>query len=836
MGDITNSGERPSQISETIQDFGFLLVVSLPNLIIEQVSQNISHFIDYNVQEVIGEDFRIFLEKKYSFETFPYFSKETSSVFILDLHHKMSGQKVLLEFSLTRNENQLVVEVIPLKEECPSYQVMGSLSLIIDRIEQTKCLKELYQTVIEEIQNITGFDRVMLYQFDEEFNGTVIAEKLMVKGWKSYLGLRFPATNAPDLVKRMYCENTLRFTPNVSYTPSSMIPEINPRTNLVTDLGKTLLRSPFSFHLDSLKKMEVGASLSITIMNGSELWGLIACHHRSEKMIGQCEKSAIQILGKVVSSLITSKVKLEDYQYSQKQLDIFEKIQRKIELSNKLFEALTKDSPSLLDLNPVEGSSMAMCYDGKWFLEGNTPTKKEILQLVTWIKANEEDEVFVTDSLSRIYPPSAKFKEHVPGLLAINFPYGINNFILWFRPEMIGIENWAVDLRANVDLKNTRLKSIPWKQSEIGIVKKLKRYIIESELLRQYKAFQVLADSVDHYIWVSLPDGTSEYYNRRWKEVTGLGNDLYEEISAAEVIHPDDLPKVRELWLKAIKNGTPYTMEMRIRTRNGDYQWILVRTIPAKNDKGKIIKWYGSGVNIDPIKKIEEELKDALQVRDEFISMASHELKTPITSLGLLLELSHRTLKKSNVIAPYIEKSVKELKRLRYLVDDLLDVSKISSGKMDLLFHVNDLNKIIIGVLERYQGDKRLDNQGAKFEKSSPVLVECDAFRIEQVLTNLISNALKYGNNRPIEIELFEYPDSVVFAVKDQGVGISPQDQGKVFDRFERVGHNSGISGLGLGLYICKNIVDAHQGEIKVQSDLGKGTIFEVRLKKKLHG
>ena len=168
-------------------------------------------------------------------------------------------------------------------------------------------------------------------------------------------------------------------------------------------------------------------------------------------------------------------------------------------------------------------------------------------------------------------------------------------------------------------------------------------------------------------------------------------------------------------------------------------------------------------------------------------------------------------------------------------MDELLDVSKISSGKMDLRFHMNDLTKIVIGVLERYQGETKLDHLLPKFEKMSPHIIECDEFRIEQVFTNLISNALKYGKNKPIDIDLTDLGDHVEFLIKDQGVGISKKDQGRIYDRFERVGEDVGISGLGLGLYITKNIIDAHLGEIKVESELGEGTAFRVKLRKRIN-
>lgn len=828
--------------SETIQDFGFLFVLDKEKFVIEQVSENLSDFLDFDPQEVLGQNFFEVIGTKYEHSPLPSLDEE-KSILLVECSHKKTAQKMTFEFLTIQDGALLFLEVLPVKDDVHASQMMRHLSLGIERIEKSRCLNELSQRVVEETQKMTGFDRVMVFQFDEDGCGTVVAEKRSDDKMQSYLGNHFPSSDIPQSTRKILRESLVRMIPNSSSRLVALKPSLHPRMGCPTDLTKTLLHSPSALHTKYLQNIGVGSALTVAIMKDDDLWGLISCHHLTEKTISQTDRFSFRILGKVVSSLITTKVNFEDYQYSQKVMDIFEKIHINMESSDKILDALLLKKPSLLDLNPVEGSAFVMCYEGRWKTVGETPGKKDISRLIQWIRKNKSSEVFYTDSIQRLYPESAPFLGRYAGIMIIDFPYGQNNFILWLRPEK-SLENnkernkqTGLSALASFDAwkEEVQFRSIPWKSSEVEAAKKIKRAIIEFELMRQYREFQILADSVDNYIWVSSPDGTPEYYNKRWMEVTGLSNDFeVAENRGGATIHPDDMPKARENWEKCIKEGIPFTSEMRIKTKQGTYQWILARTVPAKNEKGAIVKWYGSGINIDQIKKIEADLKEALSVRDEFISLASHELKTPITSLGLLLELSQRTLQKSSQISPYIERSFKELKRLRFLVDDLLDVSKISSGKMEFQFRQNDLSKIVSEVLERYQYEPLLKHLVPKFENFPSLIIECDEFRIEQLLTNLISNALKYGNNRPVDIELIDQKNSVTLKVKDQGIGISPADQGRIFDRFERVGHNSGISGLGLGLYICKNIVDAHHGVIKVQSDLGKGTVFEVMLKKKL--
>ncbi|HLT23479.1 MAG TPA: PAS domain-containing sensor histidine kinase, partial [Bacteriovoracaceae bacterium] len=293
--------------------------------------------------------------------------------------------------------------------------------------------------------------------------------------------------------------------------------------------------------------------------------------------------------------------------------------------------------------------------------------------------------------------------------------------------------------------------------------------------------------------------------------------------------------KIRDYWYTALQTGKPSSVEMRIKDKDGNYRWILNRIVPVKNAQGEIVKWYGSGTDIDHIKRIEQDLKGALSVRDEFISLASHELKTPITSLSLLLELTQRSLRKSKVVDKYMDRALRELRRLRFLVDELLDVSKMSVGKMDVHFEEYDFCKIVYEVLERYQNDPRIQEIITPFKEHTPIIIECDKFRMEQVVTNIISNALKYGEEKPIEVSISEDQDIVTFSVRDFGLGISEENHKKIFERFERVVSQRGISGLGVGLYICKSIIDVHRGEIIVESAIGEGSTFKIKLWKKIN-
>ena len=231
-----------------------------------------------------------------------------------------------------------------------------------------------------------------------------------------------------------------------------------------------------------------------------------------------------------------------------------------------------------------------------------------------------------------------------------------------------------------------------------------------------------------------------------------------------------------------------------------------------------------------------EELAKALRSRDEFLSIASHELKTPVTSLKMQLQMLRHKIDLEKGVAPPPEKiakgleiSTSQIDRLTSLIEDLLDVSRIETGKMNYNFEKIELKQVVAEVLERFGDALRLSN--LSFQFSSPnesVIVDGDRFRIEQVVINLLSNAMKYGKGKPIQISVKRGNEKGDISVQDFGIGIHPEIQSKIFSRFERGNPGRHIDGLGLGLYISREIVMAHKGQIKVESQLGEGAKFTV--------
>ncbi len=233
-----------------------------------------------------------------------------------------------------------------------------------------------------------------------------------------------------------------------------------------------------------------------------------------------------------------------------------------------------------------------------------------------------------------------------------------------------------------------------------------------------------------------------------------------------------------------------------------------------------------------------EKAEAAVKTRDEFFSMASHELKTPLSAMKLQAQIRKRNVRKGNLndfspenLEALCEEDERQVERLTFLVDNMLDISKLTSGQFVLSRETFDLKELVEDVLGRMEPLlKQSKNECTLDTPPQSIEGNWDRVRLEQVLINLLSNAGKYAPGKPVKIQLNKKTSSVQILVIDQGEGISKKDQNRIFDSFERIKANKQISGLGLGLYISKQIIEAHKGNIQVESQPGEGTIFRIEL------
>jgi PAS domain S-box-containing protein len=343
----------------------------------------------------------------------------------------------------------------------------------------------------------------------------------------------------------------------------------------------------------------------------------------------------------------------------------------------------------------------------------------------------------------------------------------------------------------------------------------LARRQAESERL----TFQYLADQIPEMIWTADSLGNITYVNERFSQYFRLRERQVDLKNLLSCIHPDDREKFTQTWRSHISSGNEIHVEIRLAYDLGKYKWHLVKANPYVID-GRADKWFGSCVDID------EQMR-ALKQKDEFISIASHELKTPLTTLKSTLQLLHRL--KDGPMTPMIPKMIEQANRnvnkMSVLVADLLNVSRLREGQLALNKAPFDLTALIRETTASLQQESSIP---ILFDDWTPLMVNADSMRVEQVLVNFINNAIKYAENSPyIAIGVWKEKKIIKVNVTDEGPGIPPEKLPFIFDRYYRAS-DTGVqySGLGLGLYICAEIIRRHGGEIGANSELSKGTTF----------
>jgi two-component system phosphate regulon sensor histidine kinase PhoR len=337
--------------------------------------------------------------------------------------------------------------------------------------------------------------------------------------------------------------------------------------------------------------------------------------------------------------------------------------------------------------------------------------------------------------------------------------------------------------------------------------------------------FKLLTNNIAQMTWTNLPDGRITSYNQRWYDYTGLDFGTTGGFGWQDVLSPDDLAETTEKDRAALQSGEMFEVENRYRRHDGVYRWHLNRSRPLRNDSGDIIFWVGTATDI-------EDQKREMERKDEFIGIASHELKTPLTSLKGYLQLisGYKKEELPPVIKNYITKAGGSLNKLQSLINDLLDVSKIKAGRLEYAVTEVNTNDLVGQCMENavhmyplYTFENRADKN---------YTIRGNQERLEQVLMNLVNNAVKYSYTNKVVIISTEQRDGYVrISVTDKGIGLSADQKSKIFERFYRVEDKKNMtSGLGMGLYISNEIIQHHKGRIGVDSEPGKGSTFYFEL------
>ena len=373
------------------------------------------------------------------------------------------------------------------------------------------------------------------------------------------------------------------------------------------------------------------------------------------------------------------------------------------------------------------------------------------------------------------------------------------------------------------------------------ILKKRTRDLVASEIQKKTaKQFQQIFESSPNAILAIIDtEGKIQLTNTRSEGVFGYHkNELLGQ--QIEVLVPHrfrtEHPNHRKSYMEdPIPRGMGVGRDLFALRKDGTEVPVEIALTPIDTDEGQMV--LATVTDITVRKKLEidrtkalQAAEEALQVRDEFLSIASHELNTPLATLGMQIQLIARLAEQKNLVE-IAKNSMQQLERFSALIKELLDVSRIRAGRLNLNTENVDLSSLLQNIVNGFQMELNNAKCSIDLQIETPIIGSWDKMRIEQVMINILSNAIKYGAGNPIKISATIAGNNAKITVEDHGIGISPSDQEKIFNRFERAESSAkNFSGLGLGLYIVQKIIEAHRGTIQVTSELGKGSLFTVEL------
>ena len=486
----------PLNQTNMIQPHGVLLVVKRDDLSILQASENAVAIFGKPATDLVKEKLTAYIAEKEA--------SQLAGLFQNNLTGKLPfAMTVAGKTFLSTVEQQLQYYILELEKEphesgesTSFLRIYQPVKLAMAAIEACSTTEETCRVAARELKKISGFDKVMVYCFDAEWNGDVIAEE-MEEGMERYLGLKFPASDIPKQARELYKKTPYRLIPTNEYEGVRLYPIINPLTNAFTDLSNSNLRSVAAVHLEYLRNMKVNASMSTRILKDGQLWGLIACHHRTPKYLSYEMCSVFELLSDVITAKISAVQNRDSFHYRAAKQNLQTRIVQSV-FSNG---SLSGEKQTLLQLLDADG--VAIVQNRRIETAGATPGQQEIEDLVFWLQANNITSLYHQPSLSSVYEAADAYAAQGSGLLALPVEMEKGDFVLGFRSEAVrkiswgGNPNEAVQFetdgkkyhpRASFQIWQETVKatSQPWMPETLELAEGLRNFLIESRLNKKY--------------------------------------------------------------------------------------------------------------------------------------------------------------------------------------------------------------------------------------------------------------------------------------------------------------------------------------------------------------
>ncbi|KQQ57064.1 histidine kinase [Pseudomonas sp. Leaf127] len=498
---LANCASEPIQYPGAIQPHGVLLTLSEPGLELLQVSANIEPLFGVQPAQVLGQPLACLLGPV---QAASIAEACTAESFVDASPLRVSIQGHAFEALLHRHQGVLVLELE--RQDLPAMPVddkatSRNLGRILRNLQAAQSLPALYEACVHEIQRLTGYDRVLIYRFEAQGHGQVIAEASS-PAMELYNGLFFPASDIPEQARELYRRNWLRIIPDADYTAVELVPSLRPDTGQPLDMSFATLRSVSPVHCEYMRNMGVRSSMSVSLLKGDRLWGLITCGHRTPLYVPPELRSACQTLGQVLSLQISAMEALEVSRQRETKLQTLARLNGlMINAQDTVFEGLSAEPQTLMDM--VDASGVAIIEGTTLHRYGKCPEPGQIHALHAWLRAQGEP-VFASHHLSSVYAPAADYQKEASGVLAMSLPKPVDNGVLWFRREVKESIPWSGNPEKPLDMSDAegtpRLRprtsfeiwkvevagiAAPWSHGDLFAAQDLRRSALENDLARQ---------------------------------------------------------------------------------------------------------------------------------------------------------------------------------------------------------------------------------------------------------------------------------------------------------------------------------------------------------------
>ena len=444
--DLSSCAQEPIHIPGSIQPHGLLLVLTA-DFTIRHVSANVEAMLGLGATALCGTHVVEILgptqtERFIASIANGDFGAFNPTRFVL---RASSGSELEVECAVHRVAETLVVEFEPFAMlEGTSKDPYAQVRTPIARMEQAGDIGTLARIAANEMLSISGFDRTMIYRFDEEWNGEVIAEAKDDAVETSYFGLHFPASDIPVQARRLYVRNALRLIPDVGYQPCALVPEFDPATGQSVDLSKSILRSVSPFHVAYLQNMGVRATLTISIVTGGRLWGLIACHHYRPRHLDYGMRAVCELLGHMLAWQIGARLEKESLQEELRANGLLEAHSKSSAAIGDLATGLLAGAEGLLELFGAQG--LAIRLDGEMWRIGATPTDAALIaQIAAALQNDVTDGVAVNHCVGATVMAATGDADTASGAIMLALSEAGDEYVICFREEYIRNVHWGGD-------------------------------------------------------------------------------------------------------------------------------------------------------------------------------------------------------------------------------------------------------------------------------------------------------------------------------------------------------------------------------------------------------